>query len=44
MGTFVVGSILVIIVALIIRKLIKDKKNGGGCDGNCGSCGCGCGK
>ena len=44
MGTVVVGTILVIIVALIIRKLIKDKRNGGVCDGNCGSYGCGCGK
>lgn len=41
MGTFVVGAILVIIVGLIIRKLVKDKKNGNShCDGNCGNCGC----
>ena len=40
MGTFIVGAILVIVVGLIIRKIIKDKKKGSGCDGNCSNCGC----
>ena len=41
MGTYIVGGILLIVVALIVRKLIKDKKSGKHCqcDGNCGSCG-----
>ena len=43
MGTFIVGAALVVIVGLIIRKMIKDKKNGNShCDGNCGNCGGGC--
>lgn len=40
MGTVLVGAVLVIIVACIIRKMIKDRKNGKshcGCD--CNSCG-----
>ena len=44
LGTIVVSAALILIVALVIRKLIKDKKAGKhacGCD--CGSCGCGCG-
>lgn len=36
MGTFIVGMILLIIVAAVVAKMIKDKKNGKG------SCGCGC--
>ena len=28
MGTFVVGAILVIVVCLIVRSMIHDKKNG----------------
>lgn len=44
MGTFIVGAALVVIVALIIRKMIKDKKAGKSCHcgGDCGSCGSGC--
>lgn len=42
MGTFIVGAILVIVVVAIIRKLIKDKKEGKGCGGNCNSCGTHC--
>jgi hypothetical protein len=41
MGTIVVGGILLVVVVLIIRSLIKNKKNGKsscGCDGGCGSC------
>ena len=40
MGTIIVGLILVLIVALIIRSMVKDKKSGkslpGG--GNCSHC------
>ena len=42
MGTFIVGVILVVIVAAIVRSMIKDKKNGKGC-GDCSHCGGGCG-
>lgn len=51
MGTFVVLAILMIVVAFIIRKMYRDKKNGislscgkkcSECGGGCGSCsGCG---
>ena len=41
MATFIVGAALVIIVAFIIRRMIRDKKNGKslqcGCD--CKHCG-----
>ena len=41
MGTAVVGIALAGIVALIIRKMIRDKKNGKSlCGGNCGGCSC----
>ena len=41
MGTFVVGAILVAVVGLIIRKMVKDRKNGKShCDGNGSNCGC----
>lgn len=39
MGTFLVGVVLVVVVVAIIRKLIKDKKEGKGCSGNCNCCG-----
>jgi hypothetical protein len=47
LGTIVIAAALILIVALIIRKMIRDKKNGKsfcGCDcsscgGSCGSCG-----
>ena len=38
MGTLIVGIILLVIVALIIRSMIKGKKNSKsilGCDGDC---------
>lgn len=41
MGTLIVGIILLVIVALIIRSMIKGKKNGKsilGCDGDCSYC------
>lgn len=37
MGTFIVSAGLIIIVALIIRSMIKNKKKGCGC--GCSSCG-----
>ena len=41
MGTFVVGAILVIVVCLIVRSMILDKKNGKSlqCGGDCKNCG-----
>lgn len=36
--TFVICVILVIIVALIIRSLVKKHKNGGGCGCGCSGC------
>lgn len=39
MGTWIVGSILVLIVAFVIFRMIQDKKNGKGCGGGCG-CSC----
>ena len=41
MGTFVVGAILVIVVCLIVRSMIHDKKNGKSmqCVGDCKNCG-----
>lgn len=41
MGTLIVGLILLIIVAAIVRSMIKGKKNGKsilGCDGDCSHC------
>lgn len=40
LGTIIVGVILVIIVALIVRSMVHDKKNGKSftCGGDCGKC------
>lgn len=39
MGTIIVGAAVVLIVALIIRGMIRDKKNGTShCSGNCNHC------
>ena len=41
METWIVGGILAAIVALVIRKMIADKKNGKGscsCGGDCSCC------
>ena len=35
----VIGMVLVGVVGLAIWKMIKDKKSGKGCCGNCSSCG-----
>ncbi len=42
-GTIVVGLILLAVVALIVRGMIRDKKQGkSSCGGNCAGCaGCG---
>lgn len=41
MGTFVVGLALLAVVVLIVRSMIKDKKNGKSlqCGGDCSHCG-----
>lgn len=41
MGTVIVLAVLVVIVGLIVRSMIRDKKNGKSiqCGGNCGACG-----
>ena len=42
-GSIVVAAILLVIVALIIRRLILDRKAGKHiCGGSCGSCGGSC--
>ena len=39
MGTLVVGGILFVIVVLIIRGIVKDKKSGkSSCGGDCSHC------
>ena len=40
MGTVIVGAVLVIIVALAIYSMVKDKKNGKSlqCGGDCSKC------
>ena len=45
MGTVVVLAILAGVVALIVRKMIKDKKTGKSiqCGGDCSHCGGHCG-
>ncbi|MBO5522103.1 MAG: FeoB-associated Cys-rich membrane protein [Roseburia sp.] len=41
MGTLVVGLALLAVVVLIVRSMIKDKKNGKSlqCGGDCSHCG-----
>ena len=38
MPTGIVVAVLGVIVALAVRSLIKQKKSGGGCNGDCGHC------
>ena len=39
MGTLVVGGILLLIVVLIVRNIVKDKKSGkSSCGGDCSHC------
>ena len=44
MGTIIISLVLIIIVALVIASIIKDKRSGRhpSCGGNCGSCGHNC--
>lgn len=44
MGTIVTGTILLCIIGLILKSMIKDKKQGKSiqCGGNCKHCGGGC--
>ncbi|MDD2970810.1 MAG: FeoB-associated Cys-rich membrane protein [Lachnospiraceae bacterium] len=43
MGTIIVGAALLVIVGLIVRKMIKDKKAGkSSCGCNCAECHGGC--
>lgn len=40
LGTIIVSIILIVIVAAVIFKMIRDKKNGiSSCGGNCAHCG-----
>lgn len=41
MGTIIVGIALLAVIALIIRSMIRDKKNGKSiqCGGDCKNCG-----
>ncbi|MDD6571111.1 MAG: FeoB-associated Cys-rich membrane protein [Thermoflexaceae bacterium] len=41
MATLIVGVILIGMIALILRSMIRDKKNGKSlqCGGDCGKCG-----
>ena len=41
MGTLVTGAVVFTVVALIIRRMVMDKKNGKSiqCGGDCGHCG-----
>lgn len=41
MGTVVVGAVVLVIVALAVRSMVKDKKAGKSlqCGGNCKNCG-----
>ena len=41
MGTFIVLAVLAVIVALVIRDMVRDKKNGKSiqCGGDCRHCG-----
>ena len=40
LSTIVITLVLIVIVGLILRSMVRDKKNGkSSCGGNCGSCG-----
>lgn len=40
MGTVIVGAVLVVVVALAVYSMVKDKKNGKSiqCGGDCSQC------
>lgn len=44
-GTAIVGLILIVVVALVIKSMVRDKKNGKSlqCGGDCSKCGGHCG-
>jgi hypothetical protein len=43
LASIVIGFVLLVIVSLIVRRLVLDKKAGKHiCGGSCGSCGGGC--
>lgn len=43
-GSTAVGAVVLAVIALIIGKLVKDRRAGkSSCGCDCGSCGCGCG-
>ncbi len=44
MGTWIVGIALAVVVGLVIRSMIRDKKKGKSiqCGGDCSHCGRGC--
>lgn len=45
LGTLIVLAVLLIVVGLIVRKMIVDKRSGRStcsCGGSCGSCGGNC--
>ena len=37
-GSLLVGALLALVLALIIRKLIRDKRDTGGCGCGCSGC------
>ncbi len=40
LSTIIITLVLIVIVGLILRSMVRDKKNGkSSCGGNCGSCG-----
>lgn len=42
-GTIIVGSIIMLMVVFIIKKMVRDKKQGhSSCCGDCSRCGGGC--
>lgn len=40
-GTVIVGIVLIVIVALIVKSMVRDKRNGKSlqCGGDCSKCG-----
>ncbi|MBD5134734.1 MAG: FeoB-associated Cys-rich membrane protein [Lachnospiraceae bacterium] len=39
MGTIIVGGIVLALAGLAVYSIIRDKKNGKSCGGNCSNCG-----
>lgn len=39
-GTILTGLVLILVVGLVVRSMIRDKRSGkSSCGGNCGACG-----